>query len=169
MVVLAWVSIPRQSFLGILYYTLFSIILIIGFGNRKLTHSLQICTKIDLDSNNVVPTTSAQVATPIVAQLPVMPTVMPISVSPGEKPEKFNRLNFKRWQHKMLFYLTTLNLARFFTEDTPKLKEDEHDFQVISVVDAWKHSDFQCRNYVMNALTDSLYNVYSDKKTTKEL
>ena len=26
-----------------------------------------------------------------------------------------------------------------------------------------------CRNYVMNALTDSLYNVYSDKKSTKEL
>ena len=69
----------------------------------------------------------------------------------------------------MLFYLTTLNLERFFTEDAPKLKEDEHDFQVISVVDAWKHSDFQCRNYVMNALTDSLYNVYSDKKTTKEI
>ena len=69
----------------------------------------------------------------------------------------------------MLFYLTTLNLARFLTEDAPKLKEDEHDIQVISVMDAWKHSDFLCRNYVMNALTDSLYNVYSDKKTIKEL
>ena len=36
----------------------------------------------------------------------------------------------------MLFYLTILNLARFFTEDTPKLKEDERDIQVINVVDA---------------------------------
>ena len=36
-------------------------------------------------------------------------------------------------------------------------------------MDAWKHSDFLCRNYVMNALTDSLYNVNSDKITTKEL
>ena len=43
------------------------------------------------------------------------------------------------------------------------------DIQVINVVDAWKHYDFMCRNYVMNALTDSLYNVYSDKKTPKEL
>ena len=64
----------------------------------------------------------------------------------------------------MLFYLTTLNLARFLTEEAPKLKEDECDIQVISVVDAWKHSDFLCRTYVMNALTDSLYNVYTDKK-----
>ena len=60
----------------------------------------------------------------------------------------------------MLFYLTILNLARFLSEDAPKLKEDEHDIQVICIVDAWKHSDFLCRNYIMNALTDSLYNVY---------
>ena len=45
----------------------------------------------------------------------------------------------------MLFYLTTLNLARFLIEDDLKLKEDEHDIQVINVVDAWKYSDFLCR------------------------
>ena len=59
----------------------------------------------------------------------------------------------------MLLYLTTLNLMRFWIEDAPKLKEDEHDIQVISAMDAWKHSDFLCINYVMNALIDSLYNV----------
>ena len=69
----------------------------------------------------------------------------------------------------MLFYLTILNLSRFLTKDAPKLKEDEHNILVINVVDDWKHFDFLCRNYVMNALTDSLYNVYSDKKTAKEL
>ncbi|RVW22483.1 hypothetical protein CK203_107222 [Vitis vinifera] len=100
------------------------------------------------ESDNVVVTELAPVATPTVAQVPAMPTAVPISVSPGEKPEKFSGLNFKRWQQKMLFYLTTLNLARFLTEDAPKLKEDEHDIQVI---------------------TDSLYNVYSDKKIAKEL
>ena len=124
---------------------------------------------MDIGSDTMVPTASAQVATPTVTQAPVMPTTVPISVSPGEKPEKFSGLNFKRWQQKMLFYLTTLNLARFLTEEAPKLKEDERDIQVISVVDAWKHSDFLCRNYVMHALTDSLYNVYTDKKTAKEL
>ena len=69
----------------------------------------------------------------------------------------------------MFLYQTTLNLTRFLTKDVLKLKEDEHDIQVISAVDAYKHSDFLCRNYVMNALTDSLYNVYSNKKTTKKL
>ena len=102
-------------------------------------------------------------------QAPVIPTTVPISVSPGEKPEKFSGLNFKRWQQKMLFYLTTLNLTRFLMEEAPKLKEDEHDIQVISAVDAWKHYDILCRNYIMNALTDSLYNVYTYKKIAKEL
>ena len=52
---------------------------------------------MDYDSNNVVPAASAQVTTPIVAQVPVMNIVMPISVSLVEKQEKFNGINFKRW------------------------------------------------------------------------
>ena len=58
------------------------------------------------------------------------------------------------------FYLTTLNLTRFLTEDAPKLKEDKRDIQVISVIDDWKYSCFLYKNYVLNGLTDSLYNVY---------
>ncbi|CAL5433059.1 unnamed protein product [Camellia sinensis] len=62
----------------------------------------------------------------------------------------------------MLFYLTTLNLARFRCEDAPILKEDETDRQVVAAVDAWKHADFLCRNYVLNGLDNTLYNVYKD-------
>ena len=70
------------------------------------------------ESGQVATLTVAQVATPtIVAQAPMVHTSGSISVSPGGKPEKFNGLNFKRWQQKMIFYLTTLNLARFLTED----------------------------------------------------
>ena len=57
----------------------------------------------------------------------------------------------------------------FLMEKSLKLKENERDIQVISVVDTWKHFDFLCRNYVMNALIDSLYNVYTDKKIAKEI
>ncbi|XP_052206984.1 uncharacterized protein LOC127811292 [Diospyros lotus] len=119
-------------------------------------------------SNNV-----AQGSVPV-AQMPIIvPTAaqMPVTVPVGhcKKPEKFNGLNFKRWQQKMLFYLTTMDLARFLTEDAPKLKEDETEMLVINTVDTWKHSDFLCRNYVMNGLHDSLYNVYSTMKTAKEL
>ena len=87
----------------------------------------------------------------------------------GEKPERFNGTNFKRWQQKMLLYLTTLNLARFLNEDGPKLDVGETDKEKLAAVDAWNHSDFQCRNYVLNGLENTLYNVYSPLKTAKEL
>ena len=87
----------------------------------------------------------------------------------GEKPERFNGTDFKRWQQKMLFYLTTLNLARFLNEDGPKLDVGETDKEKLAAVDAWNHSDFLCRNYVLNGLENTLYNVYSPLKTAKEL
>ncbi|GKD05102.1 hypothetical protein Tco_1180076 [Tanacetum coccineum] len=37
----------------------------------------------------------------------------------AEKPEKLNGQNFKRWQQKMFFDLTTLNLARFLKKTAP--------------------------------------------------
>ena len=42
-------------------------------------------------------------------------------VNHREKLEKFNELNFKRWQQSMLFYLTTLDLMRFLTEDAVRI------------------------------------------------
>ncbi|KAJ9566902.1 hypothetical protein OSB04_002868 [Centaurea solstitialis] len=47
--------------------------------------------------------------------------------------------------------------------------EGQSDIHVISIVEAWKHSDFLCSNYVFNGLVDALYNVYSASNTSKEL
>lgn len=56
----------------------------------------------------------------------------------GEKPKKFNELNLKRWQLKMLLYLTTLKLAESLTEEAQKLLDDEFDLTTVAVVNAWK-------------------------------
>ncbi|GJY86548.1 retrovirus-related pol polyprotein from transposon TNT 1-94 [Tanacetum coccineum] len=40
----------------------------------------------------------------------------------AKKPEKVNDQNFKRWQQKMFFYLTTLGLARFLKETAPQVE-----------------------------------------------
>ena len=118
----------------------------------------------------MVTETNAQTSTTVVAAIaPTTSPVMTVPINHGEKPEKFSGTDFKRWQQKMLFYLTTLNLARFLREDALILKEDETDRQVVAVVDAWKHADFLCRNYILNGLDNTLYNVYSPIKTAKEL
>ncbi|XP_039068259.1 uncharacterized protein LOC120214432 [Hibiscus syriacus] len=91
-------------------------------------------------------------------------------MSHNEKPVKFSEENFKTWQQKMLFYLTTLNLAKFFKDDPPAIREDEVDASTaFNITEAWKHSDFLCRNYIFNGLSDALYEVYNVKKTAKEL
>nr|GEU31627.1 peroxidase 9 [Tanacetum cinerariifolium] len=80
-----------------------------------------------------------------------------------KNPEKFNGQNFKRWQQKMFFYLTTLNLARFLKETAhqvePPKEGQPSNAHAVQVVEAWKHSDFLCHNYVLNGLADDLYNV----------
>ena len=140
----------HQSFLGILYRFFF-----LGKKTKRkiFTFWLGFAGKMTSQSNNVGVPESSQVATPIVAQVatpivifqaPMVHTSGLVFVSPGEKPKKFNGPNFKRYQQKMIFYLTTLNLARFLTEDASQLKEHEHDIQVISAIEAWKHSDFLC-------------------------
>ena len=45
----------------------------------------------------------------------------------------------------------------------------EADCQVIAAVDAWKHFDFLCKNYILNGLDNTLYNVYSPIKMAIEL
>ena len=64
----------------------------------------------------------------------------------------------------MLFYLTTLHLDLYLKEEAPLLTA-ESNVQAVYVVDAWKHADYICQNYVLNCLVDSLYNVCSTKQT----
>ncbi|KAH1038811.1 hypothetical protein J1N35_040554 [Gossypium stocksii] len=91
-------------------------------------------------------------------------------VSHNKKPTKFSRQNFKTWQQKMLFYFTMLNLAKFLKDDPPIVKEGKVDeVTAFITVEAWRHSNFLCRNYILNGFLDALYEVYSVKKTTKEL
>ncbi|KAM1172309.1 hypothetical protein ACFX2G_022907 [Malus domestica] len=70
----------------------------------------------------------------------------------------------------MLFYLTTLNLANVLRETEP-IADGENIFsaETLTAIDVWKHNDFLCRNYILNALDDSLYDVYVVFKTAKEL
>ncbi|CAN6700885.1 unnamed protein product [Malus baccata var. baccata] len=86
-----------------------------------------------------------------------------------EKPEKFKGVDFKRWQQKMLFYLTTLNLSHVITSKAPKAPEEgDIPAEILQAIEAWTHSEFLCRNYILNALADSLYDSL-DKKYKSEV
>ncbi|XP_022847663.1 uncharacterized protein LOC111370208 [Olea europaea var. sylvestris] len=97
--------------------------------------------------------------------VPPNTSVVPPNNAHGEKQEKFTGVDFKRWQQKMLFYLTTLNLVKILREDVPTVEEKETDSQKRAAFDAWSHSDFLCKNYILNCLDNTLYNVYCSVKT----
>lgn len=66
----------------------------------------------------------------------------------SEKPEKFKGVDFKRWQQKMLFYLTTMNLTYVIKEDALQSDEDLMSKETLSTIATWNHSEFCCRNYM---------------------
>nr|GEY09363.1 homeodomain-like protein [Tanacetum cinerariifolium] len=60
----------------------------------------------------------------------VNPTGAPVTnrvANHAERPEKFNGQNFKMWQQKMFFYLTTLGLARLLKETVPQVEPPAED------------------------------------------
>lgn len=69
----------------------------------------------------------------------------------------------------MLFYLTTLNLAKYLTEDALEVDELEPDATKVEALNIWKSLGFISKNYVLNGLDNSLYNVYCTVKTSKQL
>ncbi|KAF8095336.1 hypothetical protein N665_0336s0013, partial [Sinapis alba] len=86
-----------------------------------------------------------------------------------EKPFVFRGVDFKRWQQKMLFYLTTLNLAHCLTSEGPELPvEGDIPDEIIKASEAWTQNEFLWKNYILNALDDSLYDVYHIFQTPKQ-
>jgi hypothetical protein len=51
----------------------------------------------------------------------------------------FNGLDFKKWQHKLLFYMTTLNLAKFLLKKVLKLSNNKFDSIIVVALDVWNH------------------------------
>ena len=85
--------------------------------------------------------TASQILSGSVARMPTTTIPFPTPVTHAEKSKKFNSLNFKRWQQKMMFYLTTIGLVRFLTEDPPIVSEDEIDIQMRVTYNASNNSD----------------------------
>ena len=65
---------------------------------------------------------------------------------------------------KVLFYLTKMNLANVIKEEVPVAKEDPIPKETLSAIEAWKHSEFCCRNYILNSLDDNLYDIFQPVK-----
>nr|XP_009789292.1 PREDICTED: uncharacterized protein LOC104236938 [Nicotiana sylvestris] len=106
---------------------------------------------------------SATVAATTIA--PSSRTVVP----PAEKLEKFSGANFKGWKQRVFFWLTTLGMQKFTSEEPPVSVADMPENEIFMIVEVWKQTDFICKGYILSALEDDLYSVYNATNTSKEL
>ena len=94
-------------------------------------------------------------------------------------PFKFEGLHFKRWRQKMEFFLTIRKVVAALTAEKPQLpdKPDETDAAKMASwteqskqLQTWTEQDYLCKNFILNGLSDDLYDYYnSDEKTAKEI
>ncbi|KAL2513438.1 Retrovirus-related Pol polyprotein from transposon TNT 1-94 [Abeliophyllum distichum] len=123
-----------------------------------------------LNDTSSIGTSEGNIPTDVILPIVAPPTILHSnSVPHGKKLEKFIGVEFKRWQQKILFYLMTLNLTKFLNEDHPAIEKGENNRASLIALDAWKHSNFLCKNYILNGLDNTFYNMYCSKKSTKDL
>ena len=84
------------------------------------------------------------------------------------KLDKFDGGNFRRWQKKMHFMLTTLNVVYVLTAPYPEEKEDET-LEETRVMMKFENDDYICKGHILNALSDALFDVCSNTETAKEM
>ncbi|GKE25170.1 zinc finger, CCHC-type containing protein [Tanacetum coccineum] len=90
------------------------------------------------------------------------------------KLDKFERHDFRQWQKKMHFLLTTLKVVYVLTTPMSELLEDDA-VEAIRIRAKWKYDDYICRRHMLNEdasskkFLDSLRAQDSDKGKGKEV
>ncbi|XP_043725798.1 uncharacterized protein LOC122672378 [Telopea speciosissima] len=101
-------------------------------------------------------------------------TVMKIPGNEITKLDKFDGSFFKRWKGKMHFFLTALKIAHVLNEEKPTAPTNTTGETPVQKQqrEKWKQDDFMCKGYILNWLSNTLYDVYEPKfanSTSREL
>ncbi|GJY37962.1 zinc finger, CCHC-type containing protein [Tanacetum coccineum] len=84
------------------------------------------------------------------------------------KLDKFEGHDFRRWQKKMHFLLTMLKVVYVLTTPMPELLEDAT-VEAIRIREKWENDDYIFRGHILNGMSDSLFDVYTNVESAKEL
>ncbi|XP_057419439.1 uncharacterized protein LOC130713668 [Lotus japonicus] len=84
------------------------------------------------------------------------------------KLDKFQGQDFRRWQKKMHFLLTTLKVVYVLSTPIPELLEEET-VENIRSRSKWENDDYICRGHILNGMSDPLFDIYQNVKSAKEL
>ncbi|GKA31838.1 zinc finger, CCHC-type containing protein [Tanacetum coccineum] len=85
-----------------------------------------------------------------------------------EKLDKFEGHDFRRWKKKIHLLLTTLKVVYVLTTPMPELVEDSI-VEAIRIRAKWENDDYICRGHILKGMSDSLFDVYTNVESAKEL
>src|SRR5581483_10604223 len=84
------------------------------------------------------------------------------------KLEKFQGVDFRRWQKKMHFLLTTLKVVYVLSTPMPEIVEDET-LEMTRRRSKWENDDYICRGHILNGMSDPLFDIYQNVENAKKL
>nr|XP_027076967.1 uncharacterized protein LOC113700708 [Coffea arabica] len=81
------------------------------------------------------------------------------------------RTNFSRWKDKMIFFSTVMKVACVLNPDLseiiPPIDNDSEDLK--KQKEKHEEDEVVCRGYILNTLSDSLYDIFATVKSPKEI
>ncbi|GKF57287.1 hypothetical protein Tco_0170824 [Tanacetum coccineum] len=85
------------------------------------------------------------------------------------KLEKFKWVDFRRWQKKMHFMLSNMSVVYVLTTPMPEDGGENPTVEQVRKRTKWDKDDYVCKGLILNGMSDSLFDVYQNVETSKEL
>ncbi|GJS43605.1 zinc finger, CCHC-type containing protein [Tanacetum coccineum] len=85
------------------------------------------------------------------------------------KLDKFEGVDFRRWQKKMHFLLSNMSVVYVLTTPMPKDGGDNPTMEQVRKRAKWDNDDYACRGLILNDMSNSLFYIYQNVESSKKL
>ncbi|GJU58776.1 hypothetical protein Tco_1236542 [Tanacetum coccineum] len=85
------------------------------------------------------------------------------------KLDKFEGVDFRRWQKKMHLFLSSMSVVYVLTTPLPEDGGDDATVEQIRKRAMWDNDDYVCRGLILNDMSDSLFDIYQNDESSKDL
>ncbi|GJX05113.1 zinc finger, CCHC-type containing protein [Tanacetum coccineum] len=85
------------------------------------------------------------------------------------KLDKFEGVDFRRWQKKMHFLLFSMSVVYVLTTPMHENGGDNLTVEQVRNRAKWDNDDYVCRGLILNGMSDPLFDIYQNVEYSKEL
>ncbi|GJZ18372.1 zinc finger, CCHC-type containing protein [Tanacetum coccineum] len=85
------------------------------------------------------------------------------------KINKFEWVDFRRWQKKMHFLLSSMSVVYMLTTHIPDDGGDNLTVEQVRKRAKWDNDDYVCKGLILNGMSNPLFNIYQNVESSKEL